>query len=648
MAADRQPVILVADDNPATLYSTARILRSASFIVREAACGAEALRLAEETPDAVVLDVNMPDMDGFEVCRILRSRPTTSRTPIIHLSATFVDAGDKVRGLEAGADGYLTHPVEPPVLVATVNAFLRARKAEELMRRSEQKFRAIFNHAINGIALMDEEHTYVEVNPAMCRVLGRERDEIIGRRISDFLPRDFVLSENEIAEQLERIQEWSGVLPHLRPNGSVVELDWSMSIHSLSGTRLAVITDVTERLAEAAERERLLVSERNARGDAERANRIKDEFLAMVSHELRSPLSAIIGWAHILKMHGDADPVDYRTGVLAIERNAQMQEQLIADLLDVSRIASGKLRLDMQKVDVAAIVSEALDGVRESAAARDIAVEREGDAPHLHINGDPVRLHQVMANLLSNAIKFSPRGGKVCVQIQAADGFVEVAVIDAGKGIGSDFLPYVFDTFRQETAGRTRSHEGLGLGLSIVKQLVDMHGGTVAVESPGEGLGSTFRVRFPLAIGDVVTGRAAGPTEESRANLEVLRGLRVLVVDDDDDARLIVRRLLIDYEVEIFEARSVVEALAFLDLYRPQVILSDISMPEQDGYKLIRETRAKGFSPDRLPAIALTALVQPEDRSQVMASGFQAHLAKPVHPGKLISTVAAVAKRRLG
>lgn len=638
------PVILVVDDNPSTRYSTGRILRAAGFVIREAATGREALEMAEDPPHAVVLDVNLPDIDGFEVCSILKAREKTSCTPIIYLSATFVEAGDKVQGLESGADAYLTHPVEPQVLVATINAFLRARNAEERMRRSEEKFRAIFDQAVNGIVLMSEDQVYLEVNPAMCRILGRERDEIVGRRGFEFMPPGHEDLQAEISRKLAADRAWSGSFPLLRPDGSLVELEWNISIHSLPGVRLAVVTDITERRAAENERERLLGSERAARTEAERASRLKDEFLATVSHELRSPLNAIVGWSHVLKMRGTADLRDYRAGVEAIERNAKVQAQLIADLLDVSRITSGKMRLELQRVEMEEVIHHSVDGVRAAAVAKNIAIEQDIDPRGTQVSGDPVRLQQVMGNLLANAIKFTPQGGHVFVRLRRSPSGIEIAVIDDGQGISAEFLPFIFDTFRQEDAAASRSHEGLGLGLAIVKRLVEMHGGSVCVRSAGEGKGATFVVTLPLPPSerDVEHSPPQAPVADV-TDTEALRGLRLLVVDDDADARMIVRRLMIDYDVDVIEAATVVEALALMEACNPQLILSDIGMPKDDGYQLIRQVRARGCD---VPAIALTAFVQPEDRARVLSAGFAAHLMKPVNPDKLISTVASFAQRR--
>jgi len=646
MGDARAVTILVVDDNPATRYTTSRILRSAGFAVVEAATGKDALARALDSPDAVVLDVNLPDIDGFEVCRTLRARSQTARTPIIHLSATFMAPGDKVQGLEAGADGYLTHPVEPPVLIATVNAFLRARDAEEQMRRSEAKFRAVFDQAVNGIALLSSGLSYLEVNRAMCRILGRTPDQIVGMPNTAFTAPGYEQQAGRIAEELRLHGVWSGSFPLLRADGALVELDWNISLHSEPDVRMAVVTDITHRRAAEAERERLLASERAARSEAERANRLKDEFLATVSHELRSPLNAIVGWAHVLKMRGSSDN-DYRAGVEAIDRNAKVQAQLIADLLDVSRITAGKLRLDLVQVELGAVVRNAVEAVAEAANTKAIAIERHIQPEAIHISADAGRMQQIMDNLLTNAVKFTPRGGRITVAVGAADGVAEIAVTDTGQGIAADFLPYIFDTFRQEDAATTRKHEGLGLGLAIVKRLVEMHGGSIVARSAGEGAGATFVVRIPESADFVASSAQRSPRpmfSNAGHDTDILRGLRLLVVDDDPDARLVVRRLLVDYGPAITEAASAAEALAALPACNPEVLISDISMPGDDGYYLIERVRAEGRSARELPAIALTAFARPEDEARALSRGFQMHLAKPVDVELLVKTIAGLAR----
>ena len=309
MPASAKATILVVDDNAATRYSTARVLRQEGFAVLEAGTGQDALRLAADPVDLVVLDVNLPDIDGFEVCRRLRAAPLTARTPVIHISATFVNDVDKVQGLDAGADGYITHPVEPPVLVATVNAFLRARRAEDALRESEAKFKAVFEQALNGIALLSHDMIFLEVNPAMCATFGRDRANVIGKHISAFNAGGTEHRVEEITAALAATGAWRGTLPVLHADGRHVELDWSVSIHSGPGIRLAITTDVTERREIEAERERLLASETAARAEAERANQVKDDFLAALSHELRTPLNAIVGWSQLLKQRVEGEEV---------------------------------------------------------------------------------------------------------------------------------------------------------------------------------------------------------------------------------------------------------------------------------------------------------------------------------------------------
>ena len=628
MSASTKPVVLVVDDNGATRYSTGRFLRAAGFEVKEAATGTDALEIAKDEVDAIVLDVNLPDVDGFEVCRRLRARPESLRTPIIHLSATFVGADDQVHGLDVGADGYLTHPVEPPVLVATVNAFLRARSAEDEMRRSEAKFRAVFDQAANGIALMTDDFTFLEANPAMCAMLGRTHQELIGKPVKSFVVHPAKSDRFEAVDELRAIGAWKGTRQLARADGVVVDSEWSVSVHSVPNVWLAIVTDVSERVAAEAERDRLLASERAARSEAERASRLKDEFLATVSHELRSPLNAILGWTQLLQQFGQSDKVSHARGIEAIDRSARVQVKLIGDLLDVSRITSGKLRLDIGPVDIGAVVQNALENVVDTARAKAITIEQKQDTPLPTLPGDAARLQQVFTNLLANAVKFTPDGGRVVVRFDAEDAHLRVTVTDTGQGIRAEFLPHIFDSFRQEDGGHSRPYAGLGLGLSIVKKLVEMHGGTITAESAGKDRGAQFSVRLPVSADGESFVRTTDPLPQS--DLSSLRGLRVLVVDDDADARMIVRRSLAEHGVDVSEAASMDEALAAMQLHHPEVMVSDIGMPINDGYKLIRTLRERGIDAATLPAIALTAFIQPDDRAEASASGFQAHLPKPV------------------
>ncbi len=642
--------ILVVDDNPSTLYATSRVLKGAGFRVVEASAGELALVMAEkEGVDLVVLDINLPDIDGFEVCRRLRAHERLASTPVIHLSATFVKDTDKVQGLEGGADGYLTHPVEPPVLIATVNAFLRAQESERWRRQRELEFRAIFERALNGIALVSRELAFVDVNPAMCDILQAPREAIVSRSLMDFALPERRDEAVEIFQRLESDGTWRGVFPLRAKSGATVFLDWNLSQHSAPDRWLAVVSDISARLAIEREREELLISERAARTDAERANRLKDDFLATLSHELRTPLNAIVGWAQLLKL-GQLDSTESQNAVEAIDRNAKAQAQMIADLLDVARISSGKIRLDVQPVDPTAVVEAALEAVMPAIEAKDIRLTKAIDSQATPVNGDPGRLQQVVWNLVSNAVKFTPRGGSIEITLERSDSLIALSVTDNGQGISDELLPKIFDRFSQGDASTTRNEGGLGLGLAIAKQIVELHGGTIDVESPGKGKGATFRVFLPLASGKAQSERSSvrqGRT--SRVSLEDtharLNGVRVLIVDDDADARRLTKRVLSDFGAEPQVADGVSEALSALDAFDPHVLVSDLGMPMLDGFHLIREVRARGYSFQRLPAIALTAFARSEDRQKALLAGFQLHLVKPVDAAELSAAIAALIGR---
>jgi PAS domain S-box-containing protein len=396
-----------------------------------------------------------------------------------------------------------------------------------------------------------------------------------------------------------------------------------------------------ERLRIDRERQLLLESEQAARRDAESANRAKDEFLATLSHELRTPLNAIVGWAHLLKA-GQLDDGQRSRAIDVIDRNAKAQSQIVADVLDVSRIVMGKLRLEVRPVDLGPVVEEALDTLRPAAAAKDIQLEASlsGDG---RVSGDPDRLQQIIWNLLSNAIKFTPSGGRIGVRLRRVNGHVDLVVEDTGAGIRPDFLPHVFERFRQSDSSSTRAHGGLGLGLALVRHLVELHGGTVSAESQGEAHGSTFTVRLPLMLAEVRERRAeAGPTVD-------LQGLRVLVVDDDGEARELVATALRQVGAQVRTAANAMEALADVDRHPPAVIVSDVEMAGEDGYQFIRRLRALDAEHGgTIPAAALSAHAQPEEVRRALEAGFQRHLAKPSAPDEIARAVAALARPQRG
>ena len=408
--------------------------------------------------------------------------------------------------------------------------------------------------------------------------------------------------------------------------------------------------DERQRIQEALQHS--LASEQRARAEAQRANRMKDEFLTMLSHELRTPLNAILGWSQILTGQGAVTTEHLQRGLETIERNARAQVHLIEDLLDVSRITEGKLRLDVKPVALAEVVEAAMASLRPAAEAKRITVQTLLDRGNDHVTGDPARLQQVAWNLLSNAVKFTPKGGRIQVALELVKSHVVLSVSDNGEGIAPEFLPHVFDRFRQGDQTTTRAFGGLGLGLSIVKHLVELHGGTVRAASEGRGQGTTFVVQLPLRLSrQPESGHGAEPRQEESAypvgilgtNLD---GITVLYIDDEPDARELARRVLSDHGARVVTSESAASARASIGEYRPDVIVADIGMPEEDGYSLIRAIRAlpseRGGS---TPAAALTALARPEDRRRALLAGFQTHVAKPVDVVELVAVVASLAGR---
>ncbi len=420
--------------------------------------------------------------------------------------------------------------------------------------------------------------------------------------------------------------------------------------------RTAELREINSRLQnEIAERSQaqqraaeLLESERIARAEVENVNRSKDEFLAMLSHELRTPLNAILGWSEILRAE-ESSEAEFREGIAVIERNAKAQARLVEDVLEVSRIICGKVHLTIGPVDLAAVIDAALASAHPTAANKGVALHREFNALSQTSPGDAVRLQQVVWNLISNAIKFTPAGGEVTVRASQTDAQTTIEVADSGIGIKADFLPFVFDRFRQSDGSITRSHGGLGLGLSISRHLVGMHGGTIAAHSEGEGLGATFAVRLPLQLTPAAQTAFDQPPAEPKPSLDgalaggCLAGISVLVVDDETDSRRVLMRQLSRAKAEVREADSVAQAAGMLESWTPDVLISDIAMPGEDGYSLIRRLRSSHKAALRaLPAIALTAFARTEDRARALDAGFQTHLPKPFEPVAMLSAVRAL------
>ncbi len=516
------------------------------------------------------------------------------------------------------------------------------------LQESDRRFRGFADNTENVLWIVRADRDeLVYVSRAFRRVYGREPDELY----QDFnaLHRYMHESDRERSRQF-----WTRAGSALtvedyrivRPDGSIA---WvrrhGFPIPDAQGAleyRAAISEDITEEKHIQDERDRLLQSERAARLEAERSNRIKDEFLATLSHELRSPLNAILGWVQILKLKPPAPEV-LGQALDALERNSQAQARLIEDLLDMSRIVSGKFRLDVQTVELAPLIRTTVESLLPAAQAKHIAVQQVLDPLAGPVKGDPNRLQQIVWNLLSNAVKFTPKAGKVQVHLERVNSHCEISVSDTGIGITPEFLPHVFERFRQQDATTTRHEGGLGLGLAIVKQLVEHHGGSVSASSPGPGQGATFTVCLPIAIAaarfeSTQAGDQSG--EVIAATGLSLDDTRILVVDDDSDACEVLRTILEERHASVDTALSAARALEKIRAQPPDVLISDVGMPGQDGYQFIAELRRMGEPFRSIPAVAVTAFARAEDRVRALQAGYNMHVAKPINALELLTVIA--------
>jgi len=645
------PTILAVDDEPAARTATTRVLRSAGFAVWEASTGAEALERARHGPDLVLLAIRLPDMTGLEVCQRIKRDPATSGMPVLHVTATYGAGEEQAAALEAGADAYLTHPVEPIVLVATVRSLLRAREAEVKARRLTAWWQSTFDSIRDGVMLLSRGGQVLRCNEAMADLVGRKPEDLVGGTgvallQEEGLPREEwplsrALSERRrVSREVQVGERWFEIVadPVLDEEAEVAAV-------------VSTVKDVSDRVIAEAQMTDLLNREQAARKEAEQVNRLKDEFLATLSHELRTPLNAIVGWTHILRA-GGLDAERTRQAIETIGRNAQAQAQVISDILDVSRIVAGKLRLEPVALDLADVVRAAYDTVRPAAEAKAIQVDLLLDPAAGPVVGDQDRMQQVAWNVLANAIKFTPKGGHVQARLELVNSSVRFTVEDDGPGIDPEFLPHVFERFRQEDASSRRPHGGLGLGLAIVRHLVELHGGTVDAANRSDGSGAVFRIMLPRpALSDtrppLVAERRIDDRSWSGPHAD-LTGATVLVVDDDEDACALLRYVLERCGATVHTASSAQEAMAALRQHRPHVLLADVDMPHEDGYALMARVRA--LPPDEgghVPAAALTAYASAQDRLNALRAGFQHHVSKPVAPAELAAVVASLRHLRV-
>ncbi|HEU0185729.1 MAG TPA: response regulator [Blastocatellia bacterium] len=654
-----KPKILNVDDYEPGLYAKSRALRHAGFEVHEAMNGEVALRLAHELkPQLVLLDVHLPDVSGIEVCRQIKTDPSTASILVVQTSATFTEGSDRVRGFEGGADAYLTEPIEAEELIANVQAMLRLREAEHQAMERAAWLKTVMRSIGDAVITTDLKGGVTSINPVAQHMLGWTEAEAEGRPLTEVFrivnERTRRSSENPAAGVLREgaTAALANYTLLVSRSGEETPVDGTADpIKDERGNVIGVVLifrDITVRKRMEKAREQLLHYEQVARRRAEEASRSKDEFLATVSHELRTPLNHILGWITMLrsgKLQADKAPKAFDT----IERNVRAQARLIDDLLDVSRIISGKLLIEPHRIEIAKVVESAAESIGPVAADKGITFITTLAPESFVVSGDPDRLQQAIGNLLSNAVKFTPVGGQIELRLARVGAEIKITVRDNGQGINPEFLPHVFDRFRQQDATTARRAGGLGLGLAIVRHLVELHGGSVRAESEGEGLGATFTIMLPVADGQAPpSGETpyrpiAGGTEASVPSID---GVRVLLVDDLAEARDLIRFALVNNGAEVRTAASSAEGLSVLAEWRPDVIISDIAMPGEDGYAFIRKVRQLSEeSGGTIPAASLTAYVGSTEHVKSLESGYQAYITKPVEWAELITIVASLAGR---
>jgi signal transduction histidine kinase len=554
--------ILIVDDLPEKLLVYRTLLEDLDAQIVEAHSGTEALKRVLEGEFAVILlDVNMPDIDGLETANLVRRHKNGRHTPIIFITS-YADEMQTARGYELGAVDYILSPIIAPVLRTKVRVFVDLYEARAALSLSNQELET--------------------------RVVERTA---------------------ELQKSNERLHD-----------------------------------EIAERLRAEAEREALLAREKVLRAEAEELSRLKDEFLATMSHELRTPLNAIFGWITLLRTRR-LDEATQERALETIERNARAQKRLIEDLLDVSRIVTGKVALELVTVDPRRVVEAALETMHPAAQTKGLKIVPLLDTGAGTVRGDFARLQQVVCNLLSNAIKFTDAGGHVEVCLARRNGEVEISVVDSGQGIKPEFLPLVFDRFRQEDGSISRRHGGLGLGLAIVRHLVELHAGSVDAQSAGEGKGAKFIVRLPVREANLLPRMSEAPVG-GMVTPAMLMGLRLLIVDDDPGARELISGMLEGFGAQVIVADGGQAALKLLFAERPDVLIADLGMPEMDGYALIEQVRA--LDPDfggKTPAVAVTAYASPQDRLRALQAGYQNHVAKPVEAEELAIVIASLAGR---
>ncbi len=588
--------------------------------------------LAVQQFDLVITDYELRWTDGLTVVRSIKK--IYPDCPII----MFTDSGTQevaVEAMKLGLDDYIlksaVHYVRLPAAVKSALEKVEQRRKVAFL---EARLQTLLNNLNVGVYRLSGDSQLLEANNAFLQLMGLSD---ITQHQDEYTKILSKLNYNGEGDREIILRQQGDTAVWVRISQTITNIDGAIIIDGLMEDISEVKRREVEQQAAMAE---LAVAKEELRrhlGEAREANRIKDQFMAIVSHELRSPLTSILGWARILRSKRLTE-VQLAQGLETIERNAKLQNTLIEDILDISRIIQNRLHINRRPINIVPLVTTVIEDVKPEAQAKSINLDYSINPTVPLVMADPERLLQIIRNLLNNAIKFTEQGGNVFIQVEQIDLSIYITVKDTGVGIGADFLPYVFEPFRQADNSSARVHSGLGLGLAIVSRLVEMHNGKVSVVSEGIGKGATFTVELPVYIGNKVYPQHQVETEE----LPSLQGIHILVVEDDKDTRDLIAHIISGCEAKVTTTASASEALQVLSQFKPDILLSDIGMPEEDGYSLIRKIRTLPGEIQQIPAIALTAFAGVEDKKEAIAAGFQQHLVKPVDPSELVSAVLKV------
>ena len=609
-------VILLVDDDPAKRYTLAKTLIRAGFVVNEATTGSEALRLVVSGPDLVILDVKLPDIDGFEVCRRIKSDPATRSIPVLHISTTFVDLENKLQGLDSGADGYLTNVAEPLEIVATVRALLRARRAENAAQISTRQWQTTFDAISDGVMLLDASGKIVQANRTLERILGRPWTEIVGKELPELwdVPTEpgqslfarMLVSRAREARDLSRGDCWLHVtVDPLRDDEG-----------SIKGA-LCLVSDITDR-------KRMEMQLFQQAEELQKAGQRKDEFLAMLAHELRNPLAPLANTLQIIRMQIKGN-ILVEDSLDIAGRQIQHMTRLLEDLFDVSRITRGIVELRKKVFDLNTVVEHATRAAIPVFESLRHVVSISLPSDPLRIDGDPTRLEQVVTNLLNNAAKYTEPGGRITVTLSRERDQAVLRVRDSGIGITPEMQQIIFDLFVQADHSLDRARGGLGIGLTLVRSLVELHGGRISVSSSGPGEGTEFTVSIPAVAEPLPTALDSAEQINGEA-----RPIRILIVDDNrDSARTLGKVLeLGGHDVScVYDGLSVCERVGS---FRPDVVLLDIGLPGLDGYQVAQQLRAR-FAQEELMLVSVTGYGGERDHATAKLAGFDHFLVKPVN-----------------